>query len=187
MTMRPLALMASLLALAACAGPETTSRFLLDPPATEARLPNRLGQTELREISLPQYAAGQEIPWQEGDGTLRSRADQVWADDPSRAMTRVLARQISELTGATVIEAPWPLAEGPQRRLEVRVERMLAGADGVFRLSGRYFVSPVLGEGGDIARRFDIAAPVEGTGAPAIARAQSKAVQLLAAQIAQLR
>ncbi|MCL7466460.1 PqiC family protein [Phaeovulum sp. NW3] len=177
-----------LIALAGCSNPEKTGRHLIDPPAASQRLPDRLGLTELREVSLPQYAAGQEITWQTEDGALRSTPENIWADDPARAMTLALSRQITALSGATVIAEPWPLAEGPSRRLEVRVEQILAQADGNLRLSGVYFVSPAgLSGGRDIVRRFDLTVPVAGEGPGAIARAQSRAVALLAEQIAQLR
>lgn len=98
------------LALTGCSNPEATARYTLTPVAVAQSLPNRLGSAELREVSLPQYAAGQEIAWQSADGALRSSPDNIWADDPPRAMTLALARQISALSGATVIAEPWPLS-----------------------------------------------------------------------------
>ncbi|WP_415182830.1 membrane integrity-associated transporter subunit PqiC [Phaeovulum sp.] len=186
MTMTRFALVALTL-VAACSNPEKTGRYMIDPPATEKQLPDMLGLTELREVSLPQYASGQEIAYQTEDGALRSRPDQIWADDPARAITQALARQISSVSGATVVAEPWPLAAEPQRRLEVRVEQMLAHADGVMRLSGQYFVSPAgYGAGRDVVRRFDLSIPIEGTGPAAIAAAQSRAIKRLAEQIARL-
>ena len=76
------------------------------------------------------------------------------ADDPPRAVTLALARQISAVSGATVIAAPWPLSDGPDRRIEVRVEQFLATAGGVVRLSGSYYVSPAREEGRDIRNNF---------------------------------
>jgi uncharacterized lipoprotein YmbA len=148
---------------------------------------------EIREVSLPEYAAGQEVAWQTEDGAVRSNPEQVWADSQPRAVTLELARQISNVSGATVIAEPWPLAENPGRRLEVRVEQMLARADGTFRLAGQYFVTPDLGaRGADVVRRFDISVPiVTDAGDPKnpalIAKAQALAVQGLATQIAQLQ
>ena len=182
------------LALIACSNPEATGRYLIDTPSLTKTLPNRLGSVELREVGLPDYAAGQEVAWQTEDGAVRSTPDQVWADAQPRAVTLELARQISGVSGATVIAEPWPLAEPPSRRLEVRVEQSLARADGTFRLSGQYFVTPELGaRGADVVRRFDITVPVgEASEAdrqdPAqIATAQATALQSLAKQIAQLQ
>lgn len=185
MTMFRVALI-GLALLAGCSNPEKTGRYVIDPPTVQKQLPDRLGLTELREVSLPQYASGQEIAFQTEDGALRSRPDQIWADDPARAITLALARQISGLTGATVIAEPWPLAEPPLRRLEVRVEQMLPRADGVMRLSGQYFVSPSGYGGRDVVRRFDLSVPITGEGPAGRAAAQSRAVALLAERIARL-
>jgi hypothetical protein len=183
----------ALLALGGCSDPEATARYPLAPVAVAQSLPNRLGSAELREVSLPQYAAGQEIAWQTEDGALRSTPDNIWADDPPRAMTLALARQISALSGATVIAEPWPLSEPPQRRIELRVEQFLARADGQVMLSGSYYIRPDGMAGGrDIVRRFELVQPIAGleaggTATPAqIAAAQSQAVAELARRIAAL-
>lgn len=179
------------LALAACSDPEKTGRYLVDAPTAAKQMPNRLGMTELREVSLPEYAAGQEVAWQTADGAVRSNPQALWADAQPRAVTQFLAREISAISGATVISEPWPLSEHPTNKLEVRVERMLATAAGSFALSGRYFVAPdAFGEGGgtgDIVRRFDIEVPLPGDTPAAIAAAQSQALGQLARQIAALR
>ena len=176
------------LVLSACSDPEKTSRFLIDPPATGAQVPNRLGTVELRDVSLPEYASGQEVSWQTADGAVRSNPDNLWADNPQRAFTETLAREISNISGATVIGEPWPLAEPPQRRLEVRVEKALAQADGAFRLSGRYFVSDEgFGTGGaNHARSFDLTVPLGSDQPAAVAQAMSQAISQLAQQIATL-
>jgi len=184
--MTRLLLLAAVAALAACSNPEKTARYTIDPPVATQRLPDRLGMAELREVSLPQYASGQEIAWQGADGALHSTPKTIWADDPPRAVTLALARQISVLSGARVIAEPWPLADGPQRRIEVRVEQFMAQADGVVRLSGSYYVTPAMAEGRDIVRRFDLNVPLTGEGPAAIAAAQSQAVAQLAEQIARL-
>ena len=190
--LRPLILIGALAALAACSDPEATGRYMIDPAPATKTLPDRLGRAELREVSLPQYASGQEIAWQTPDGALRSTPDNVWADDPPRAVTLALARQISALSGATVIAEPWPLADESSRRIEVRVEQFLARADGVVQLTGVYYVTPAGMAGGrDLVRRFDLAVPIatpDGKAAnpAAIAQAQSQAVALLADRIARL-
>lgn len=178
-----------LAAVAACSNGEKTARYLIDPPASAERLPNRLGTTELKDVSLPEYAAGGEVSWQNADGSVRSNTKQLWADQPQRAFTQVLAREISDISGATVIGEPWPLAEPPRRTLEVRVEKALAQSDGTYRLSGRYFVGDSASGGANQARSFDIRVPLGSTGqaSPAtVARAQSVAIGQLARQIAVL-
>ncbi len=175
------------LALSGCSDPTETARYAFDPAPVRQDLPNRIGSAELREVSLPQYASGQEIAWQTDDGALRSSPKQIWADDPPRAITLALARDISALSGARVIAEPWPLADPPQSRIEVRVEQFLAGADGRVRLRGAYYLSPMAGSGRDAVRRFDLSVAIVGTGPGAIAAAQSAAVAALAAQMAALK
>ncbi|GLK66309.1 hypothetical protein F8A10_10715 [Paracoccus kondratievae] len=181
-----LASAACLALLGACSNGEKTARYLIDPPSSGARVPDRLGTAELKDVSLPQYASGDEVSWQTEDGAVRSNTKQLWADTPQRAFTQTLARSISDLSGATVIAEPWPLAEPPKRRLEVRVEKALAQADGNYRLSGRYFVSNEGAGGANHARSFDISVPLTNDGPAAIARAQSQAIAQLARQIATL-
>jgi len=174
--------------LAACSNPEDTGRYLIDPPTAGVQVPNRIGTAELKDVSLPEYAGDQEVAYQTPDGAVRSNPDNLWADSPSRAFTTTLARAIGEVSGATVIGEPWPLAQPPARRLEVRVERALAGADDSYRLSGRYFVSDdgLSGGGTNHARSFDIRVPMAGPGPAATAAAASQAISQLAQQIATL-
>ena len=175
-----------LLGLSACSNPEKTARYLIDPPTTGEQVPNRLGSAELKDVSLPEYASGQEVAFQTADGAVRSNPRNLWADNPERAFTLSLARAISDASGATVIGEPWPLAEPPQRVLEVRVEKALAQAHGIYRLQGRYFVSDDGSGGANHARGFDISVPMADTGPGASAAAASSALALLARQIATL-
>ncbi|MGV8985831.1 MAG: PqiC family protein [Cypionkella sp.] len=179
------ALLVSFALISACSNAAKTEHYLIDTPVIARHLPNRLGRVAVRDVSLPQYASGQEIPFQTTDGALHSRSDQVWADDPVRAITGVLAAQISQISGATAIAEPWPFSDAPNRRLEVRIERMLAGVDGNFQLNGQYFVTSEQG-GGDVAKRFKIAVPISGEGPAATAAAQALALQKLAEKIASL-
>jgi uncharacterized lipoprotein YmbA len=179
--------MTALTLLGACSNGEKTARYLIDPPLSGERVPDRLGTAELKDVSLPEYASGDEVSWQSEDGAVRSNTKQVWADSPQRAFTQALARTISDMSGATVIAEPWPLAEPPRRKIEVRVEKALAQADGVYRLSGRYFVADDAAGGANQARSFDISVPLAADAGPgAIARAQSQAIGQLARQIAVL-
>ena len=181
-----LASIAALTLLGACSNGEKTARYLIDPPETGIRVPDRLGTAELKDVSLPEYASGGEVSWQSKDGSVRSNTKKVWADNPQRAFTLTLARTISDMSGATVIAEPWPLSEPPRRTLEVRVEKALAQADGIYRLSGRYFVGDSAAGGANQARSFDISVPLAGDGPAEIARAQSQAITQLARQIATL-
>jgi len=173
------------LALAGCSNPEKTGRYLIDAPESQANVPNRLGRVEIRDVSLPRYASSQEITYQTDDGALRSTPDNIWADDPVRGVTLFLAREITSQSGAQAIAEPWPFPDRPDRRVEIRIERMLAQANGQFALSGTYYIySGDSRNGGGIVRRFDLTEPVLAAGPAEIAAAQSRALQRLAGQIA---
>ncbi|SDX52201.1 hypothetical protein SAMN04488238_109125 [Roseicitreum antarcticum] len=180
-------ILSAVLALAACSDAQDVARYLIEPPVSGQTVPNRIGTTELREVRLPDYAAGQEIALQAEDGTLRAGPSNIWADDPVLGITTTLARQITAVSGATVIVEPWPLQDLPPRRLEVRIDRMVARNDGRYRLSGQYFLVPVSGSGSDIVRRFDITVPMAAQEYGAIADASARALDTLARQIAQLQ
>ena len=175
------------LTLSACGDGSGTARYIIDPPAPAGQGADRLGPTELKEVSLPDYAAADEIAWQDEGGAVRASNKAIWADKPERAFTITLARAISEASGGSVVPEPWPFPAPPKHRLDVRVEQALAASDGQFRLKGRYFLSAEgSGAGSHHARTFDIAVPVD-TGDPAsVSRATAQAIALLARQIAQI-
>lgn len=182
-----IALLAATLGLSACGNGTGTARYTIDPPASTQLSGDQLGATELKEVSLPDYAAADEISWQGNDGAVRSSTKILWADKPQRAFTVTLARAISEVSGASVVPEPWPFPSPPQHRLDVRVEQALAANDGYFHLKGRYFVAAEgAGAGSHHTRVFDIAVPVEQNNPNSVAAAASVAITMLAEQIAGL-
>ena len=173
-----------LILLAAACGSGNEARFLIDPPAATAETPVRVATIELREVSLPAYAAAVEIAQQEETGALRNLPDTLWADDPVRGVTMALASALDRATTATAAAEPWPLDEPAQARVEVRVERMFAGLDGQFRFAGQFAVASPDGIIRERVRRFDIAVPVASEGAGGIADASGVAISRLAGEIA---
>lgn len=173
-----------LILLTAACGSGNEARFLIDPPAATAEVPVRVSTIELREVSLPAYAAAVEIAQQEENGALRNLPDTLWADDPVRGVTTALALALDQATTATVAAEPWPLEEPAQARVEMRVDRMFAGLDGQFHFSGQYAIASPDGIIRERVRRFDIAIPVGSDGAGAIADASGVAIARLAAEIA---
>lgn len=176
------ALALSILALAACSGPER----LLPTPQTVAveRVASRYASIEVLEVSLPTYAAGEEIVVEAEGGALQT-SDLLWADDPTRAVTLALTRNLSEVTGARVAPSPWPFDSFPSARVDVRVEQFLTAQDGTIRLSGQYFVADMDGRGRDRARLFSLATPFTADGGPNSAvEARGKLVADLAVMIA---
>ena len=170
-----------LLLLAACstAGP---ARYAVPLPPIEERIPVNVRSLEVRDAQLPLYAELEEIYVESEEGALLSDTEVLWADDPRRTITQGLALALARMTTARVAAEPWPLDDFPDARLDVRLETVLAGADGVFRLSGQYFVSRE--EGGGSAEQFAIAVPYVPGSVNAIAAAQGAAIAELARTIA---
>lgn len=185
--MPPIRPLVTALALGLLAGGCTTPpapRY--DSPALPAEPARRVATTslELREAQMPVYARGEEIWHQTADGALRATPGALWSDEPARALTRDLARELSTLSTALAVAEPWPFDTPPEARLDLRLERFHATAEGGFVLAGRYFLTPGRG-GADRVGRFDIATAPGATGAgpAAIAAARAEALRRLARQI----
>lgn len=172
-----------ILLIAACSG--TSLRYPVPVPEVTESVSIRFGSVEVRDVSLPSYAAGEEIQIQRADGALVSSGDVLWADDPSREVSLALSRNLAALTGAKVANEPWPFDGFADARVEVRVEEMLAVESGAFRLTGQYFVAPTNGRG-DRSDYFSIAAPYDPAGGiAAISSARAAALLELSERIAQ--
>ena len=146
-----------LVALLAGCGAGNDARYLIDPPAAGARVSVRVGSIEVRDVSLPSYAAAVDIARQEPDGALRNVAGTLWADDPVRGITGALARSLDQATTASVAAEPWPLEGFPEVELTVRVEHMFAREDGSITLVGYYAIRREHGR--SLIRQFDITRP----------------------------
>ncbi|OYX43015.1 MAG: hypothetical protein B7Z02_10110 [Rhodobacterales bacterium 32-67-9] len=167
------------LLLAAC-GADNSARYLVDAPAAEKARNVRVRSIEVRDVVLPAYAAAIEIAQQDETGALRNVPDTLWADEPVRGMTAALARSLDLGSSATVAAEPWPLDAPADVQLTVRVERMIAGADGNFAFSGQYAISAPNGAVRERLERFDIRIPLAAPDAPAIAKATGQGIAALA-------
>jgi uncharacterized lipoprotein YmbA len=167
--------------LSACSTPTT---FVQVPPAPVTERVNiAFPSVEVRAVSLPTYAASEEIYGQGADGVLASATSARWADVPERAITLELSRNLAELTGARVAPEPWPFDARPAATVDVRFEDLLAGSNGVFRTSGQYFVSSESGRERSGLFRLDVPYDVA-AGPDAIAQARARAILDLATLIA---
>lgn len=170
------------IALAACGGPEV--RFGDPAPVPSERVRAVYRSLEVMTVTMPSYALTEEIHAQDATGAVTPLGP-LWTDEPDRAVTLQLARDLGAITGALVAPEPWPFRDPAAARIDVRVEDFLAVAGGGFRLSGQYFVAPDYG-GRNRSGRFSIEVPIDGAvSAAAIARARGEAVSRLAIEIAQ--
>ena len=181
------AVAALLLGLAACSAPVT--QVAVPPVQTDLRLRPVVGSLEVRDISLPRYAAADDIVRVGADGGIGTLPATAWADTPERALTLRLVDALERITGARVAGEPWPFAEPPAASLTIRVSDALGqpgtpDAPGRFVLRGSYAISPVASDLSDRSGRFEIAVPLAGPQPQALAAAQSVALGELAETLA---
>lgn len=179
---RHIALLCLTLAAAGCSS--NSARYLIDTPVAASKVPVRVATIEVLDVKLPAYAAALEMPLQEEGGALRNVPDTLWADDPVRGVTAALTRSLDAATNATVAAEPWPLETPPQAVLDLRVDRMLAGATGSFDFSGQYAIASPDRITRERLERFDIRIPLAATDPASIVAAEGKAIAELGSQIA---
>ncbi len=168
--------------LAACGA--SPDRLALTPLQSQLELQPLVSSAMVRSVSLPTYAAAEEISLQTPEGLISSNSEILWADDPQRAITLNIARHLSDILNTDVGPDPWPFVDLPDVAIDIRIEQMLAGADGTFRLTGQYYVGGDGIEFPNSVQPFAIDAPVADTGLTGIAEAQSAAILTLSEQIA---
>ncbi|MDP5086545.1 MAG: PqiC family protein [Yoonia sp.] len=159
-------------------------RLALSPLPSSLELRPLVGSAMIRTVSLPTYAAVEEIPFETADGLIVVREDILWADDPERAVTLILTRTLTDILNTDVGPDPWPFVGLPDVSVDVRVERMLGGADGTFELNGQFFVASEGAALRDTTHSFEITQPMADATLPSLARAQSAALLQLSEQIA---
>jgi len=169
------------LIVAACG--DNAAQYMLEEPATQQRVRVRVATIEVREVTLPAYAAASEIMLQAEDGALRSVPEAIWADNPVRAVTLALARNLDAVSTATAAAEPWPLEQPADVRVDVRIDRMVARADGQFQLAGQFAVAAPEGAVRETINRFDILHPLSADTPRAVAQATGAALQSLSQQI----
>jgi len=168
--------------LAACGG--TAERFTVSAPAVSEKMSIAFSAVEVRDVSLPTYAAAEEISLKMADGRLVSSTDVLWADSPERAVALELSQNLARLTGQQVASEPWPFEAFPDARVEVRFAELVATEAGDFRASGQFFVAVRDGRR-ERSGLFDLSVPFNPEGGPkAIAAARGQLVLDLARYIA---
>lgn len=172
---------ALVLALAACGSPE---RFAVSPPAVTEKVRISFASVEVRDVSLPSYAAADEIAIRQEDGTLTTSSDVLWADGPERAIALELSQNLARLTERRVASEPWPFEEFAAARLEIRFAELIATTTGEFTTSGQYFVG-VRDGGRERSGLFDLSVSYDPTAGPnALAAARGQLILDLATFVA---
>lgn len=178
-----LILLSLIVVLSGCA--TSSDRLAMIPISADMRLNPLVDSVMVRKVSLPTYAAVEEVAFERSSGLIASNSVVLWADDPQRAVTLVLTRNLSDILNNQVSSEPWPLAGLADVSIDVRVERILAGVDGNFHLAGQFYIA---GEGIDFpnaSQPFDITTPLPDQNLANIAKAQAAALLSLSELIAQ--
>ena len=166
------------LSLSACAG--TPDLYPVTPPAVNETLRIGFRSVEVRDVSLPGYAASDEIAIEDDSGKLVTNSGVLWADSPERAIALELASHLVRLSGRRIASEPWPFEELPNARLDVRFAQLVARADGQLQASGQYFVAVPDG-GRERSGLFDLTVPFDAAGGPqSIAAARGQIILDLA-------
>lgn len=184
MNMKQILALCALLALAAC-GSEPPARFEAQPVALPERVQIAYRSVSVREVSLPTYAATEEIPRLDASGQLASTGAVLWADDPTRAVTLGLATALRQISHVQVAPDPWPYRTRPEVTVDVRFETLVPTVDGMYRASGLYFTAPEEEDRKPHAHAFELAAPYDPAGGvPALAAGRTALINALALDIA---
>lgn len=169
-------------ALAGCSGTQT--RIATPAVTSDLRVNALVGSVLVQTVSLPAYAAAEELAVETAPGVITSTGELLWADDPERAVTLRLSGHLNEILNATVSPDPWPFPGLPDVGVDVRVSDMLARADGSYLLAGTFFVG---GDGIDFRQSsdaFNIVIPLADAEPGTVATAQAQAILDLAEAIA---
>ncbi len=169
-------------AMAACT--PLADRLAITPLPSSLELRPLVGSVMIRTVSLPTYAAVEEIPLETASGLIVVTEDVLWADDPERAVTLILTRTLTDILDIDVGPAPWPFIGLPDVSVDIRVERMLGGTDGTLDLTGQFFVASEGITYRDTTHSFEITVPMSGTSLTGLAAAQPVALLQLSEQIA---
>ncbi len=172
--------------LIGCSEASDPVRYATIAQAPSARVSIPLKSVAIREVSLPAYAAEEGIAVADGSGAINSGPDNIWADEPTRAVTLRLTNALADMTGRIVASDPWPFEEDAEAVVEVRIEEFVAETSGQFVAQGRYYVA----HQEEIDRRdraisFRLEQPFDPkAGFAAIAEARTLVVSTLAIDIA---
>lgn len=187
--MRALSLALAALLLAACAGsgtgPTGPRLHLLEapPPPAGGAVSATVG---LREVALPLYARRDRIAAQQ-DGAIFASDDNRWAEEPPRAATRLLARQLAARIGGSVLVEPWPPGAAPEIVVSVAVDRFIGalaepgGDAGGATIEGQLTLVRADRRGAPATTSFALSAPATGPGYGGLVGAYGGAVAELAA------
>lgn len=153
------------------------------PPTPAAPQPRLV----LRAISVPDYLDRRELVRRVGSAEVIRDGTAVWAERPSRAITRFVALALGAQRSDYRVES-YTTADGraPDALLAITLEGFEPGSDGTLRLRGSWVYAPN-GQRSSLSGRFDADAPTASGSAEAsvaaLEQALGSAVKTLASQL----
>lgn len=165
---------------------DPASRHLLDPA-----VPYRTGRTAKPALGvakpyLPAYLDRQQLVTRDGSGAVKVMDTQLWSEPLDTGITRVLAANLSRITGSTAIQAASSFVSLEYDSVvELRVDQFDPDPSGQMVLECSWKVQPVTG-GERNFRSYRTEVPVEVTVPPVAGRiaAMNEALARLAREIA---
>ena len=169
--------------LAGCAASPPPSYYTLSlppPRTTNDAAPIRIS---LAEVGLPAYARASQLASLVEPNRIELDDDHRWASAPSEALTTLLAAELENAAGASVLIRPHTRTFKPDFTIDIDVDRFHRATTGGANLSGRAVV--VHAATGTVrVIRFAKTAPTTGTTYADYMVSVQTAVSALAAEIA---
>ena len=172
--------------LAACTTTPEPSYYVLGSYTERSGEPGRTDPSGtvigLRELALPLYARRTQIASVGADGAISLSDDHRWAEDPPRAVSRVVARTLTELTGQAVVIEPWPVGVEPDIRVDIEVDYFAGTLGGDLRLSGQYRIVRKNGAS-PVTQAFSISERSAEDSFASLVESHTRALQALAGRV----
>lgn len=138
----------------------------------------------IRQVSLPEVIRRPQLVMIDQEKVVPLEFHR-WSEPLGSALQRVLAENLRlELNSPMIFGYPWPRAFKPQRTLSVSVTHFHGQPGGELVLRGVWLLQGNQSSESPLTERFQIAIPVNGESYSDLVRAHSRAVSLLAQQIA---
>ncbi|EFL87686.1 conserved hypothetical protein [Ahrensia sp. R2A130] len=163
---------------------EPSPRFSVDTVLSTMKVTPRSRTIAVDKVTLPSYAKETNLFMRNAAGALVPVPQADWADDPERALSLTLVRNLTEITGAKVALDPWPLDGEPEADLRVEVEEMIVNANRVMTLSGQYAVRRGSSRTSDTVQPFSVKTNAASLKAQDIVAAHAQVWKQLAERIA---
>ena len=176
-------LLAGLAALAGCASPNPDLYTISVVPGTPQ--PGGPKLVVVREIGLARYLERSQIVRSSEDYRLNVRSNDWWGEPLGSMLGRILAEELSQrLPGTNVFSESGAITSDADSVVELNVQRMDAGSDGVLVLAAQVAVRQLRGRRADRTQTFRLSVPLAGPDTRSAVAAMSTAVGQLADGIA---